>query len=906
VLAYWAGLQAQDKRRWGLVWGLSLLVSLVCGGLWGVGLSMLVVGAHALMGAGRWRALVNVGAAVGVGLSVAVGGWMVAQYQAHAVEVVARPQVMGVDQVERAVKAGEVAALGVSAARGGLVGQLTAQRGGDWFVVSPDPQWVEAPLWALWLRQPRPTDRLTQAAQEKGLLGADGSWAAVEPTRDEEGTWRATFQFLTYHLFDPGHLGAGQQAVVRSTAGQRPALGKVWPTLEAAQSASARADDSPKEVSTLKGGQVVTILSEDGPWVEIEYQGSKTGFVLGELLRRKDALPHRTFEVWVRGLFYGLFPWVLVLPFAMGGLMVRALRRDAPSPDREAGDLVLAWLGVSILGLGLGGSLLGQGAFVGAVPVALSVGLWLAQDDLWRDLHPDRAPLTRRLIGLAALSLLVILLHDLFKNPWLLITSYLSEAKADWDEKLRILERPYRILRFAFALTLTASLMSALAWGERILGGVGRFFHARFPATRVINTAQGFGAACAQGWRALRIIARPRATLLILAAATALLTHYAYLSKVTLHLTQKGLVDTYRAAQQADEPLFNMQQATSKACKHTGDCGRGQTCAASRCVDEGVSFYLRDYPQLTQNALIDRLRFALASELLPPLQQRLADARAALADAAPGEQTQRRADAEALQRQAARLDALIQKGGTQGRFFAVIPRKQLSQINSQFRLLFPESGVPSEERRNLAVLDNRSSQFVLVSNQLRPGEDDQNPLNRFILRSRPTPQYLLPRPIKFEKGLEVIGYDVVLHEELERHIRDPLPARDIPVGIVGKKLVVIYYFFVGDRDGKPADAIGVPGRTFGEDWQMFLHVDEGGNRINGDHYPGDGEFHTDTWVVGDYVRDIHVFEVETGSPSGLYIMWFGFFKGDQRLKVVEGEHQDNRAKLGQVRIQGAL
>jgi hypothetical protein len=543
---------------------------------------------------------------------------------------------------------------------------------------------------------------------------------------------------------------------------------------------------------------------------------------------------------------------------------------------------------------------------VGVVPVALACGVWVSEARFWEALQRSKAPLLRKLIGFTALFLLVILLHDFYKSPWLFVTGYLFEAKADWDEKLRIMEGPFRALRMAFAVVFAAGLLGAFGWGERVLLGIGRGVKARFGWGRGLSAEEGVGKVVVTAWGGLRAVARPRLMLLTLGVVTALLVNYGYLTQITHHLTQKGLVDTYLEVKQGEEPLFNMQQSMTKTCKHAGECGKGQTCVSGRCVDEGVGFYLRDYAQVTQSALVDRLRKALAAELLPGLRGRMDAAKAELG-AAERERTQRKAEVEAMQRQLVRLEALVGASADDGRFFAVLPRKQLSQINSQFRLLFPESGVKSEDRRNLAVLDNRSSQFVLISNQVRPGEVDQNPLNRLILKGKPSPQYQPEKRIKFEKGLEVVGYDVVLYDNLEAHLKEPPPAQQpLPVGVVGKKLVIIYYFYVGDRDGKPAEEVGTPGKTFGEDWQMFLHVDEGGNRINGDHYPGEGDFHTDTWVVGDYVRDIHVIEVETGSSSGIYTMWFGFFKGDQRLKVVDGEHQDNRAKLGQIRIQGTL
>ena len=96
--------------------------------------------------------------------------------------------------------------------------------------------------------------------------------------------------------------------------------------------------------------------------------------------------------------------------------------------------------------------------------------------------------------------------------------------------------------------------------------------------------------------------------------------------------------------------------------------------------------------------------------------------------------------------------------------------------------------------------------------------------------------------------------------------------------------------------------------SISQDWQIFLHIDYPGNRINGDHYPGDGEFHTNTWLAGDYIKDIQKLDIDRGSSAGSYEMWFGFFSsGDNRLKVETGEQDGrDRVRLGTIRVTGGI
>lgn len=213
------------------------------------------------------------------------------------------------------------------------------------------------------------------------------------------------------------------------------------------------------------------------------------------------------------------------------------------------------------------------------------------------------------------------------------------------------------------------------------------------------------------------------------------------------------------------------------------------------------------------------------------------------------------------------------------RFFAVIPRKSLARINFDVR---------RRVDRNVPVLYAESSRLLLVSNHLKEGEDDQSFVNEHIFEEPPEIEY----PVVFENeegeevhpvfdgALEMLGFN------LDHEQRD-----GIAVYGWGQTMVIDYYFRVKKR---------VPSNQ-----KIFLHVDYPGNRINGDHYPNNGEFPTNFWVPGDIVRSRQHLEVGNYATPGVYSLNFGFFLGSNRMKVEPREAHDgrNRITIGKVRIE---
>jgi hypothetical protein len=170
------------------------------------------------------------------------------------------------------------------------------------------------------------------------------------------------------------------------------------------------------------------------------------------------------------------------------------------------------------------------------------------------------------------------------------------------------------------------------------------------------------------------------------------------------------------------------------------------------------------------------------------------------------------------------------------------------------------------------VVDDSNSQFLLLSNQLGPGEKDLNPLRRLVSTTRPTPQ--VETHVTFDDKVELIGYDIPV--EVQR----------------GSEFVVRLHY----RVLKP----------LGGNYRVFLHFDGTGSRINGDHIPLAGKYPTNYWTPGQFITDEHRMSTSRLSQSaGYYQVFTGLWPGGEagRMRVTDGPHEpDNRVRLSAIRV----
>ncbi len=98
------------------------------------------------------------------------------------------------------------------------------------------------------------------------------------------------------------------------------------------------------------------------------------------------------------------------------------------------------------------------------------------------------------------------------------------------------------------------------------------------------------------------------------------------------------------------------------------------------------------------------------------------------------------------------------------------------------------------------------------------------------------------------------------------------------------------------------------------DWQLFLHIDaqDGGFRIHGDHWPLRGQYKSGLWQPGEYLVDTWEGTVPLDAPAGVYDVWTGLYRGDDRLHVTstgtsaqsqKAADADHRVKVGTITIE---
>ena len=205
---------------------------------------------------------------------------------------------------------------------------------------------------------------------------------------------------------------------------------------------------------------------------------------------------------------------------------------------------------------------------------------------------------------------------------------------------------------------------------------------------------------------------------------------------------------------------------------------------------------------------------------------------------------------------------------TERRWLAV-RNDDLGRLNSLFR-------ARPGQKQNVPVLDARSSQILLVSNELLPNEGNQSPYKDFVLDQEPTIGNRVEANL--EDKLLSLGWDVT---------DSPAPA-SMP-WCPGANTT---------SASTTRSSRSIPG-----EWETFIHIDGFHRRFNGDHKTLGGKYPFNQWQVGDYIVDDYEFSLEPNFTAGTYNIYYGLFVGETRLKVKTGRHDDNRIDGGTLRVQ---
>jgi 4-amino-4-deoxy-L-arabinose transferase-like glycosyltransferase len=570
---------------------------------------------------------------------------------------------------------------------------------------------------------------------------------------------------------------------------------------------------------------------------------------LGFGINRATSPP--TFDAVVGVLGHALFPWSALVPVALARLTSVPDGFTGAARERECA-LRLTLVLTAALGLAAFGGVAPVAGVLPFGPVAcLAALVGLALRDI------DGGAPASRVAGMTAAALVVLLLADFVNLPDKLLAAYGVEG-AHFPESFRALGQPWLFVAAAlaalgfFAATLESEGTARPAFERRDyaawLGVLREQWNGNllFGACVVEAALLGFVAFDLLGERIPALArfavagdsARP-----LLRAAWLVVPLLLALPLLTLALR--------------DSVRFLAAAHTRRGWRRLLPT-RG-ALAASGGVLGGALVSLGFYPllaaQLSPQGSFDAFhRLAAPGEALAVL---------GTSSAAAPYTAGRPVTALSNTEQASKW--LLEPGS---RRWLVLKADALAGLNSRYR-------ARAAKPANLPILDGRSSEILLASNRLLPGETSQNPLDRYVLSREPTPSHLLDANLGDQ--LDVLGWDVT---DL-----DGTPVSSISPG---RRFEFVIYFRVVAR---------IAGT-----WETFIHIDGFQRRFNADHPTLEGHYPFALWNVGDLIADRHEFALEPNFTRGAYHVYFGLYSGSRRLNVTRGTATEDRLAAGDLHV----
>ncbi|WP_437996358.1 glycosyltransferase family 39 protein [Sorangium sp. So ce185] len=642
-------------------------------------------------------------------------------------------------------------------------------------------------------------------------------------------------------------LGAGLTWIVLRTSGAWPAIERPRPTLGDLVGGAALLLGV---AAAAKGLLVLASSSADAPLPR----------ALGVALLKKPPV-ESTFDLTLRQLGHALFPWSAFLPFAVGRLFraPAAPQGAAAGLDREAGVRIalvvtsaLAYGAFALLAPHAGALPFSGPALLAAIAAlairdlergapssrALAVGCSVLAFVLYRDLvlSPDRAlsvfsvdkpvfPKSFEEEAASAMRFVLIAFAGLVALTWF------EEQPREIDRGLkawaRRIDADVRAGAEELARIWGGNLLFLLIVLEAALVGVGAmiFVGKRIGWGTVARMPNHLAAYGMNAWWALPLLlAVGPVALIAVRDAFRFVVARASVPRA-LGTPLAGLVAGFAlsfwyypalAAQLSPKEVFESYESLRKPGEPLATLGVRSRAAAYYQGGEVASF--NDAPQ------------ALAW-LTAPAAEGSADSAAA-----PG-----------------------------ARRWLVVKSDELPRLNSLFR---------KHHGRNLPVLDGRSSQIVLASNELG-GRPNESWLSRVVLDEPVAPAN--PLDAMFDDQLEVLGWELTDDEGQQAS------------SVIPQKIYHLRTFF---RVHRPITG----------NWKMFVHVDGFQRRYNGDHAVIEGRYPMSLWQPGDIIVDDHELQLEPNFTPGDYALYFGFFSGDARFEVTRGPEHENRIRGGVIRV----
>lgn len=513
------------------------------------------------------------------------------------------------------------------------------------------------------------------------------------------------------------------------------------------------------------------------PFSMLHLVAGKFSFWLGGTARA--GAPTHTFEVLVRQLGFGLFPWSAVAVFALARPLTRLEGATQPGQQGDRTNRRLAFSELYFFlfaGLGFAVSsylevVVGDARYVALPAIALAVGAFL--DEALEGIRPE--PVT----GLLMATGTMIVARDFYMAPEDLASVHLFD-KVRWPTSLAVGE-----IVLVAGFIAAAGVYAGLAARARALG--------RVPAPDLA------GARPLRKYFQRLLFDGGRYGLQAAVACAVLFAFYltqSVVPRLSTHLSFKPVLESYAKFARPGEKIGKY-----------------------RIEGHGSGFYSRE-------ALVE-----LTSQ-----------------------------------------DRVVQFLRDPDRVFAMVAADELASLDVAFK----QAHVP------YYVVDASSSRFLLMTNRLDPGQQDENPLIKNVWAppagtpdAKPPWTWRVPVAATFGDAIELVGADYP--ESVHR------PG----------KVALTLIFHVKARP---------PGG-----YKIFVHYDGPAQpRVIGDHDPVGHAFGTSFWLPGEYIRDIYETEVPLmTTPAGTYTIYVGFWPGGDgaRLKVTRGPNDGaDRVSVGTLEI----
>jgi len=209
-------------------------------------------------------------------------------------------------------------------------------------------------------------------------------------------------------------------------------------------------------------------------------------------------------------------------------------------------------------------------------------------------------------------------------------------------------------------------------------------------------------------------------------------------------------------------------------------------------------------------------------------------------------------------------DALIDYLRGADQRWAVIPADELGRVDRAYR---------RATGHHVYVADARSARLLLVAANPLPNRPNQSFIAAMVYEEPPAIEHEVTA--RFEDRVELLGYDL------------DLPDGD-SVG-AGQQLGITWYWRVLGR--APTG------------YEVFVHIDGNGLRLNGDHEPAGGRYPAKLWEAGDIVADAQKLTVPPNFGPGDYVIYCGWYRGDERIPVTSGPNDGmDRARVGVLKV----